>query len=679
MKVQGNTTLVSSNLDNTSGFEIKASAKAFKILSDGLYSNKILAVVRELGCNALDSHNDAGVNDRPIEVTLPRELSNNFSIEDFGLGMTADEVYSLYTTYFSSNKTETNDLVGGFGLGSKSPFSYTDSFNITATKNGERNHFVCFIGEDGVPQVSLLKSEKTGDRNGLKVSLAVNDDDRWDFEKTCDRMFSTFPKGSILINGKEPDHFTDEYTADEVNDGVYVKDIGRYGESKFFAKMGPVLYPISSKYIEEVLVRAFHQPRKFHYIIEFPIGSLDITGSREELSYDKTTVDNITNRLCEIRDSYNIESMIKAHTCVLDIIKDVNLINNLFIAHSVAEYIKNDENLSKYITFDYNGVLKLRIVKTEFQISVRSEYDNKFKPKQNHIPSIRKNAVVYIGTSEVTNWGGRIRAIESKNLGNVSYFKVHGHLALQDDGTFKSISADENLKTLKMHLINMYGKSNIKYISKVKPQKPEKKDKAERVIQYTYNGYYRDSIWSDEIDENYVYIEYDDAFFLPELKDICSFMNLSFYLIKKVNSSHIKKKCKSATEYLTDWLNANKITIDTLPIGYSGEDIIDGGFSKVSEFIIKHGNEYPLWLDIVNKVTSLTEEQRTYIKTFKKMKRILGESVDISDYVCYNSEVDIDKLSVAVKLHADNQYLKSELDQIKKYVDFDYKEYEANA
>ena len=33
-------------------FSIEASAKAFMILSDGLYSNKILAVVRELSTNA---------------------------------------------------------------------------------------------------------------------------------------------------------------------------------------------------------------------------------------------------------------------------------------------------------------------------------------------------------------------------------------------------------------------------------------------------------------------------------------------------------------------------------------------------------------------------------------------------------------------------------------------------
>ena len=38
------------------GFRIEASSKAFEILANNLYKDKILAVVRELSCNAFDAH-----------------------------------------------------------------------------------------------------------------------------------------------------------------------------------------------------------------------------------------------------------------------------------------------------------------------------------------------------------------------------------------------------------------------------------------------------------------------------------------------------------------------------------------------------------------------------------------------------------------------------------------------
>ena len=41
MQVKTNPNVVSNTLHNTTQYSIKASAKAFKILSDGLYSDKI--------------------------------------------------------------------------------------------------------------------------------------------------------------------------------------------------------------------------------------------------------------------------------------------------------------------------------------------------------------------------------------------------------------------------------------------------------------------------------------------------------------------------------------------------------------------------------------------------------------------------------------------------------------
>ena len=110
--------VVLSNVGATGEFRIRNSAKAFKILSDGLYSNKIRAIVRELSCNALDSHIGAGKPNVPFEVHLPTVLEPWFAVRDFGLGLDGDQVTNIYTTYFESTKTDSNAFIGALGLSS---------------------------------------------------------------------------------------------------------------------------------------------------------------------------------------------------------------------------------------------------------------------------------------------------------------------------------------------------------------------------------------------------------------------------------------------------------------------------------------------------------------------------------------------------------------------------------
>src|SRR3990167_10349443 len=101
-------------------FEIRINAHAFKMLSSGIYSDKITAILREIGCNAADAHIEAGIANKPFEVKIPNRIDPQFYIRDFGSGLSHDNVMTLYTTYFASTKQDSNDVTGGFGLGSKS-------------------------------------------------------------------------------------------------------------------------------------------------------------------------------------------------------------------------------------------------------------------------------------------------------------------------------------------------------------------------------------------------------------------------------------------------------------------------------------------------------------------------------------------------------------------------------
>ena len=135
-----------------SEFKMNFNAQVADILSSTLYKFRDLAVIRELISNALDSHVAAKVTE-PIKVTLPTKEFPTFIVEDFGVGMSKEFLLDLYSTYFFSSKRETNDEVGGFGLGSKSPFAVSSSFNVLSRKDGMETHISCSKLGDNTPQL----------------------------------------------------------------------------------------------------------------------------------------------------------------------------------------------------------------------------------------------------------------------------------------------------------------------------------------------------------------------------------------------------------------------------------------------------------------------------------------------------------------------------------------------
>jgi glycosyltransferase involved in cell wall biosynthesis len=84
-------------------FTIKSCSKAFKILSDKLYSDKIGAVVRELSTNAYDSHIEAN-NPNSFDVHFPNMIEPYFYIRDYGTGISPENIISVLLCYVSHDK-----------------------------------------------------------------------------------------------------------------------------------------------------------------------------------------------------------------------------------------------------------------------------------------------------------------------------------------------------------------------------------------------------------------------------------------------------------------------------------------------------------------------------------------------------------------------------------------------
>ena len=87
-----------------------------QMLSKNLYSDDIGSAIRECASNALDSHRRAGV-DEPIVVSFKESAANNyeFCVEDFGIGLDADDVKNIISKYGKSTKRDSATELGMMG------------------------------------------------------------------------------------------------------------------------------------------------------------------------------------------------------------------------------------------------------------------------------------------------------------------------------------------------------------------------------------------------------------------------------------------------------------------------------------------------------------------------------------------------------------------------------------
>lgn len=337
------------NIEVTSDeFQIKNSAHAFRILSSGLYKNKLRAIVRELSCNALDSHTMAGNPEVPFEMHLPTSIEPYFSIRDFGTSLDHDGILSLYSTYFSSSKTNSNTQIGALGLGSKSPFSYTDNFSITAYKDGKCRVYSAFINEKGVPSIIKMSESESDEKTGICVQMSMTDTrDMYNICQEATNALRHFVVLPVFTGAPLKDHqIRPTYNKEYSNFSKGVQVLTHYNTA--VALQGPVEYPLEPTGIPEKYISFLHHNP---LVINFEIGELDITASREELSYDKATLKNIVARLdCIFQDiKLFINEQLKSCKTDWEKILKIQQFRSQNFLHEAANLAIKEHNLEKYL------------------------------------------------------------------------------------------------------------------------------------------------------------------------------------------------------------------------------------------------------------------------------------------------------------------------------------------
>ena len=319
-------------------FTVEANANAFEILTGTLYRNVQTSIVRELISNGHDGHVRNGNTDKPMFVHSPSPFEPTFEVRDFGCSMDEQTMMNVYTTFFSSTKNNTNAEVGGFGLGCKLPFAYTDMFTITTYLNGKKQDYLA-CKEKGVPALNKIgDAEPTDEPNGVKVVVPVLEDDCVSFEQEIERLakYSDFIFESNIdlpVKPVEKDNLNIKgfhnfgARQDREKPGIvriggvpYLLDIEELtGGMTGYTDCGDIKHSnidslsSSGKIIREIIdnitddfskscLNCMYPTRmcSFNGMLDFNVGELDVTASRESLQYTQRTKKSLWEKLIEL-------------------------------------------------------------------------------------------------------------------------------------------------------------------------------------------------------------------------------------------------------------------------------------------------------------------------------------------------------------------------------------------
>jgi len=264
-----------------------------QMLSKNLYSDDIGSTIRECASNALDSHRRAGV-DTPIIVSFKSSTAYNyeFCVEDFGVGLDADDVKNIISKYGKSTKRESNTELGMMGLGFKAPLAYSSSFYFVCRKDGIERKYMMYEGED-VNTIDLLYEMPTTEGNGVKIIIPVKYSDRYQFTKKIKEQLCYFE--SVYFDVPDDASITNDFV------------ISRHTHFQFSE--------LSTDYNLHICLDNVYYPLDFSKLgideIEFPIAlrftltdGLYPTPNRESLRYTQEAKQIILTKLSNVADYF---------------------------------------------------------------------------------------------------------------------------------------------------------------------------------------------------------------------------------------------------------------------------------------------------------------------------------------------------------------------------------------
>ena len=292
------------------GLSFDDEAHLMGILREGLYSDKVLAILREYSSNAWDAHRSTGKHDVPINISLPTYGDHTLRIRDYGPGLSHEAIFTVYTQYGRSTKRDTDDAVGMLGIGSKSGFAYSDSFTVTSRYTeaydedfvGPRCGTCCIysatLGDDEKGKINLLHVAACDPSDtGVEIQIATKPEDRHEFERTAKRLLQHMvPRPEInVVLPALPDERT-----------VLTHGVITPGGGDWIAVMGCVPYRVNLAQLDGQQVSKCLE--NLSGTLTFQIGGVAVSASREELKYTTATKATLVEKFNLLVDEFVVHA-----------------------------------------------------------------------------------------------------------------------------------------------------------------------------------------------------------------------------------------------------------------------------------------------------------------------------------------------------------------------------------
>ena len=329
------------NFDSTmtlEGYDAKISQDDLHKLWDLLqnpYKNPIGAVVREYVSNSFDAHAEADFiknndissirneysiyndmsdedviklkkhlkvfNNDAVHVKIAKDTGGWFwSTEDFGVGLSPSRVKDVFCSYLKSTKEETDNVIGAFGIGSKSGLAYTDIVYIRTRYNGIEYGYFLRKGEKQ-PRLDKVSECATTERNGTQIKLYLKSErDRYDdlvldthrFKEECKKQLAYFDNVYFDGCGIENDYVV-------IRGDNWLKNNMASPYDGMHMCLGKVAYPIDWDNL------GGQTKIPLDVALKFEIGELDIIQTREDVKYTPRTKKAIIDKIEAVREEFN--------------------------------------------------------------------------------------------------------------------------------------------------------------------------------------------------------------------------------------------------------------------------------------------------------------------------------------------------------------------------------------
>jgi hypothetical protein len=292
-----------------------------------IYSNIPRVVIQEIASNARDAHREIGQK-RPIRIKLPNRLDHSLQIRDFGPGITPVRMHDIFKQYGNSTKRGDNKQTGGFGIGSKVPFGYTDTFTIrtitnennnlvlreySAVKGLDRKLELFELGKPVIINPNDVNTPADDKHTGTTIIVDIKYDDFHEFKKWAISITEWWGEERPEITGVTP-------IPDYQNHQVAYEQPGwkllLHNNIRPIICVDGIPYPIEWPSLNIPYGDDIYRLENTPLVLYFGVGELSLALSREAIQYDNPTRKKITDRFQEVHNWMKVKLEQELSACL---------------------------------------------------------------------------------------------------------------------------------------------------------------------------------------------------------------------------------------------------------------------------------------------------------------------------------------------------------------------------